>query len=450
MRMRCEEVMKQTQSVAVIGGGLAGCEAVWQLLKRGRRVILYEMKPLVFSPAHKSPHLAELVCSNSLRSNAMENAVGLLKEEMRRFGSLIMEAADLNSVPAGSALAVDRAKFSWCIEDRLFSQDNLNVIREEVKDLPQNIPVIIATGPLTSPALAQDISLLTKSEHLYFYDAISPIIEGESINCDRVFRASRYEDGPGDYLNCPMEKDGYERFRQMLMEGRCVPLKSFEEPKCFEGCLPIEVLAARGLNTLAFGPMKPVGLVNPKTGKQPYAAVQLRQENLSASLFNMVGFQTKLSWPEQKRIFRTIPGLEDAEFARYGSVHRNTFINSPALLKKTLQLRTDDNIFFAGQITGVEGYVESAAMGLIAGLSAHCRLSGRDMAPPPETTAHGALLNYIVRDDHRAFQPMNVNFGLFPPLASRIPKKERGRHYAERALADLESWLKSQSLITGG
>ncbi|HLA28702.1 MAG TPA: methylenetetrahydrofolate--tRNA-(uracil(54)-C(5))-methyltransferase (FADH(2)-oxidizing) TrmFO [Syntrophales bacterium] len=438
--------MKQAQSVAVIGGGLAGCEAAWQLLKRGRRVILYEMKPHVFSPAHKSPQLAELVCSNSLRSNALENAVGLLKEEMRRLGSLIMEAADLNSVPAGSALAVDRSKFSCYIEDRLFSQENLEVIREEVRYLPQNIPVIIATGPLTSPALAQDISLLTKSEHLYFYDAISPIIEGESINCDRVFRASRYEDGPGDYLNCPMDKDDYERFRQALMEGRCVPLNSFEEPKCFEGCLPIEVLSSRGLNTLAFGPMKPVGLINPKTGKQPYAVVQLRQENLSASLFNMVGFQTKLSWPEQKRIFRSIPGLEEAEFFRYGSVHRNTFINSPALLKKTLQLRTDDHIFFAGQITGVEGYVESAAAGLIAGLGVHCMLSGRDMSPPPETTAHGALLSYIAGNSHRAFQPMNVNFGIFPPLASKIPKKERGRYYAERALADLKDWLAESGL----
>ena len=439
--------MKQAQSVAIIGGGLAGCEAAWQLLKRGRRAILYEMKPLAFSPAHKSPHLAELVCSNSLRSNALENAVGLLKEEMRRFGSLIMEAADANSVPAGSALAVDRVKFSCYIEDKLFSQANLEVIREEVRDLPQNIPVIIATGPLTSPALAKDISLLTKSEHLYFYDAISPIIERESINYDRVFRASRYENGPGDYLNCPMEKDEYERFRQLLMEGRCVPLKSFEELKCFEGCLPIEVIAKRGMNTLAFGPMKPVGLINPKTGKQPYAVVQLRQENLSATLFNMVGFQTKLTWPEQKRIFRTIPGLEEAQFARFGSIHRNTFINSPVLLKKTLQLRTDDNIFFAGQITGVEGYVESAAVGLVAGISASCRLSGKEMKPPPETTAHGALLNYITRSNHRTFQPMNVNFGIFQPLLPKTPKKKRGEHYARRALTDLEQWLKELEIL---
>lgn len=438
--------MKRTQSVAIIGGGLAGCEAAWQLLKRGYRVVLYEMKPSRFSPAHKSPLLAELVCSNSLRSNSLENAVGLLKEEMRRMGSVIMEAADSTSVPAGSALAVDRTEFSRYIEEKLLMLPHLTVIRKEILDIPRDMPVIIATGPLTSPALAQDISPLTKSEHLYFYDAISPIIEGESINCDRVFRASRYEDGPGDYLNCPMEKDDYERFRQMLMEGRCVPIKSFEEPKCFEGCLPIEVLASRGLNTLAYGPMKPVGLINPQTGKQPYAVVQLRQENLPATLFNMVGFQTKLTWPEQKRIFRTIPGLEEAEFARFGSIHRNTFINSPVLLKKTLQLCRDGNIFFAGQITGVEGYVESAAMGLVAGISASCLLSGKEMKPPPETTAHGALLNYITRTDHRTFQPMKVNFGIFPPLLPETPKKERGKHYARRALTDLEQWLKEPEI----
>jgi methylenetetrahydrofolate--tRNA-(uracil-5-)-methyltransferase len=287
---------------------------------------------------------------------------------------------------------------------------------------------------------------LTRDEYLYFYDSISPIIDGETINLDKVFRASRYKDGEGDYLNCPLDQNEYERFWKMLMEGECVPLKTFEEMRCFEGCLPIEVLAKRGINTLSFGPMKPVGLVDPKTGKRPYAVVQLRQENLSATLFNMVGFQTKLTWVEQRRIFRTIPGLEGAEFARYGSIHRNTFINSPVLLKKTLQLRGYDNIFFAGQITGVEGYVESAAMGLLAGINISCLLSGRAVKPPPETTAHGALLNHITRADHKNFQPMNVNFGLFPPLPQKTPKRERGNNYADRALSDLGKWKEEQEM----
>jgi methylenetetrahydrofolate--tRNA-(uracil-5-)-methyltransferase len=433
--------MSRTQSITVIGGGLAGCEAAWQLLRMGQCVVLYEMKPLSFSPAHKSPYLAELVCSNSFRSNVRENAVGLLKEEMRRMGSLTIEAADANAVPAGSALAVDRAKFSRYIEEKLLNRPGLQIIREEITDLPQDRPVIIATGPLTSPALAESISRLTKNEHLYFYDSIAPIIEGESINCEKVFRASRYENGEGDYLNCPMEKDEYERFWEMLLEAEEVPLQSFEELKCFEGCLPIEVMAKRGRNTLAFGPMKPVGLINPKTGRQPYAVVQLRQENSAATLFNMVGFQTKLTRPEQARIFRTIPGLEKAQFARFGSMHRNTFINSPILLKHTLQLRVYDNIFFAGQITGVEGYVESASMGLIAGLSAHFMASGREMPALPDTTAHGSLIHYITRAEHKTFQPMNVNFGIFPPLAQKIPKKYRGREYANRALLALDVWI---------
>lgn len=445
MDLRGKEYDK-VHSVAVIGGGLAGCEAAWQLLKRRYRVVLYEMKPARFSPAHKSPLLAELVCSNSLRSNSLDAAAGLLKEEMRRAGSLIMEAADSTSVPAGRALAVDRTEFSRYIEEKLLSCTQLKIIREEVLDFPQDIPVIIATGPLTSPALTECLATLTNSKHLYFYDAISPIIEGNSINYDKVFRASRYGGREGDYLNCPMEKDEYERFWKMLIDGEKMPLKDFEEYKCFERCLPIEVLAERGINTLAYGPMKPVGLINPKTGKQPYAVVQLRQENIEATLFNMVGFQTKLTWPEQKRIFRTIPGLGKAEFARLGSIHRNTFINSPALLKKTLQLRRDGNIFFAGQITGVEGYVESAAMGLLAGISASCRMSGKEMKPPPETTAHGALLNYITRSDDRTFQPMNVNFGIFPPLFRKTPKKERGRHYSERALSDMDKWLKELNI----
>ena len=399
------------------------------------------MKPRSFSPAHKSPHLAELVCSNSLRSNSLDNAAGLLKEEMRRLGSLIMAAADATAVPAGSALAVDRLEFSRYIEEKLLSHGALEIIRGEVRELPPERPVIIATGPLTSPDLARHLAEWTGSADLYFYDAISPIVDGESINYDQVFRASRYDTGEGDYLNCPLEKDEYEHFWQMLSEGDEVPLQTCEELKFFEGCMPIEVMAKRGLSTLTFGPMKPVGLINPHTGRQPYAVVQLRRENLAATLYNMVGFQTKLTWPEQRRIFRTIPGLAEAEFVRYGSIHRNTFINSPALLAKTLQLHGNSGIFFAGQITGVEGYVESSAMGLLAGLSAHAHLSGRILPPPPETTAVGALVNYITRADKKTFQPMNVNFGIFPPLPAKTPKKLRGSNYSARALTDLEQWL---------
>lgn len=432
--------MTHDKPIIVIGGGLAGCEAAWQLLRRGHRVAIYEMKPVVFSPAHTSPHLAELVCSNSLRSNVLENAVGLLKEEMRIMNSLIMEAADRTAVPAGKALAVDRKRFSLYVEEKLLSQKGLNIIREELGEIPDDDMVIIATGPLTSDALAENIAHLTGSNYLYFYDAISPIIERDSINYAKVFRASRYDSGDGDYLNCPMEEDEYERFWQTLTEGEKVPLRPFEDLKFFSGCLPIEILAGSGKHTLTFGPMKPVGLIDPKTGKQPYAVVQLRQEDQDGTLFNMVGFQTKLTWPEQRRILRTIPGLEDAEFTRYGSIHRNTFINAPALLRNTLQLRTHKNIFFAGQITGAEGYVESAAIGLIAGLSASCTLSGKVMDPPSETTAFGALLRYIIQSDQKTFQPMNINFGLFPPLSQKVPKKDRGHHYAQRSLEALRGW----------
>ena len=424
----------------IIGGGLAGCEAAWQLLTRGHRVVLYEMKPLKFSPAHSSPHLAELVCSNSLRSNILENAVGLLKEEMRSLNSLIIEAADRTAVPAGKALAVDRTRFSLHIEEKLLSQEGFTVVREELQEIPGEITVIIATGPLTSDSLAGSITAITGSEHLSFFDAISPIIEGESIDYTKVFRASRYDIGEGDYLNCPMDRDEYEKFWQSLIDAEEVPLKAFEEVKFFSGCLPIEVIAKSGKNTLTFGPMKPVGLIDPKTGKQPYAVVQLRQEDFNGILFNMVGFQTKLTWPEQRRILRMIPGLESAEFARYGSIHRNTFINSPALLKHTLQMRSNDDIFFSGQITGAEGYVESSAIGLIAGLNASCYLSGKTITPPPKTTALGSLLHYITHADKKTFQPMNINFGLFPPLTQKIPKKDRGYFYAQRSLKALKEW----------
>ncbi len=426
--------------IVVIGGGLAGCEAAWQLTRRGFPAVIHEMKPARYSPAHTSPHLAELVCSNSFRSNMMENAVGLLKEEMRMMNSLILEAADRTAVPAGKALAVDRSQFSLYVEEKLAAQKGIEVIRTEIREIPDDRMVIIATGPLTSDALAESIAKLTGSKYLYFYDAISPIIEGDSINRNKVFRASRYAVGDGDYLNCPMEKDEYERFWQALIEGEKVPLKPFEDLKFFSGCLPIEVLAKSGKQTLAFGPMKPVGLIDPKTGKQPYAVVQLRQEDRDGILYNMVGFQTKLTWPEQRRILKMIPGLENAEFARYGSIHRNTFINSPALLGKTLQMRSDNNIFFAGQITGAEGYIESSAIGLLAGLNAAFLLSGKSLPPPPETSALGALLNYITHAAQKTFQPMNITFGLFPLLPERVPRKDRGRHYAQRALEALREW----------
>ena len=432
--------MPPEKHIIVVGGGLAGCEAAWQLLIRGRSVVIYEMKPEAFSPAHKSPHLAELVCSNSLRSNMQGNAAGLLKAEMRLMNSLIIGAADRTAVPAGKALAVDRARFSMYVEEKLLSQERLTIIRKELREIPDDHMVVIATGPLTSHALAKNIAELTGSDYLYFYDAISPIIDGDSIDHTKVFRASRYDEGEGDYLNCPMERAEYEQFWQALIEGDKVPLKPFEELKFFSGCLPIEVLALSGKHTLAYGPMKPVGLLDPKTGKQPYAAVQLRQEDEDGRLFNMVGFQTKLTWPEQRRILRTIPGLENAEFARYGSIHRNTFINSPALLRGSLQLRTKDNIFFAGQITGAEGYIESSAIGLVAGMSVESYLCGRVMTPLPATTAIGAMLHYITHADQKNFQPMNINFGIFPPLTEKAPKKERGRHYAERSLQALGDW----------
>lgn len=419
---------------------MAGCEAAWQVSKRGHHVVLYEMKPLHFSPAHRSPHLAELVCSNSFRSNALDSAVGLLKEEMRMLDSLIMEAATASAVPAGKALAVNRHDFSLYIERKLSAQSHLTIIREEVTQIPENNIVIIATGPLTSESLARSIARLTGSNYLYFYDAISPIIAGDSIDYSKVFRASRYERGQGDYINCPMEKEEYDNFWEALRTGEEVPLKPFEEEKFFSGCLPVEVLAKSGRDTLLFGPMKPVGLIDPRTGKQPYAVVQLRQEDQEGILYNMVGFQTKLTWPEQRRIFRMIPGLERADFVRYGSIHRNTFINSPILLTKHLQLRSEKRILFAGQITGVEGYVESAATGIIAGLNALRIVSHMEPISPPRTTTIGALLHYITNADYRTFQPMNVNFGLLPPLPQKIKRRERWLHYAQRSLRALREW----------
>ena len=439
--------MKSGQ-VIIIGGGLAGCEAAWQLLRRGHAVHLYEMKPQKFSPAHKVEHLAELVCSNSFKSNILESAPGLLKEEMRRLNSLILSVADRTAIGAGSALAVDREKFSQAVESCLCAEKNFTLNRAEITDIPKELLSIIATGPLTSNSLAQNIARMLGNSYLYFYDAIAPIVEADSINLDKVFWASRYNKGGADYLNCSLTQKEYELFRRGLLAGEKVAAKPFEEVRHFEGCLPIEVLASRGENTLAFGPMKPVGLIDPKTGKLPYAVVQLRRENSAATLFNMVGFQTKLTWPEQKRIFHLIPGLENAEFPRYGSVHRNTYIHSPSLLKPSLQLKDNPNIFFAGQITGVEGYMESTAMGLLAGLNAANIIDGKQLQPPPATTAIGSLISYItspVTADN--FQPMNINFGLLEPLpAKKYKKRNRDILYADRALQALKEWIISQKL----
>jgi methylenetetrahydrofolate--tRNA-(uracil-5-)-methyltransferase len=438
----------RSKQVIIIGGGLAGCEAAWQLIRRGHTVHLYEMKPRKFSPAHKMENLAELVCSNSLKSNSLDNAPGLLKEEMRRLHSLIIMAADKTAVAAGSALAVDRVLFAKEVEAQLITQKNFTLSRVEITEIPQDSLTIIATGPLTSDAIAQEISRLCDSSYLYFYDAIAPIIEAGSINTDKVFWASRYDKGTPDYLNCPLNREDYENFHKELLAGDTVAAKTFEEARHFESCLPIEVLAARGEKSLAFGPMKPVGLINPRTGAIPYAIVQLRRENVSSTLFNMVGFQTKLTWPEQRRIFRLIPGLENAEFARYGSIHRNTFINSPSLLTPSLQLKTKENIFFAGQITGVEGYTESAAMGLLAGLNVASIIEGKKLQPPPPQTALGALLNYITKTQSAdKFQPMNINFGLLDVLpAKKMKKKERHSLLVNQALQYLNNWINSQNL----
>ena len=424
----------------IIGGGLAGCEAAWQAAKRGIDVILYEMKPKRFSPAHLSDDLAELVCSNSLRSSSLENASGLIKEEMRRMDSLIIRAADETRVPAGSALAVDRQGFSRFITQVLEEMDNVEIIREEVTKIPEDILTIVATGPLTSEALGDEIKKLTGENYLYFYDAIAPIVETDSINFDVAYRSSRYGKGGDDYINCPMTKEDYYKFIDALMEAEKTPTRNFEKMVPFEGCMPIEETAERGKDTLLFGPMKPVGLANPGTGEIPYAVVQLRQDNSYGTLYNMVGFQTKLRWNEQKRIFRMIPGLEQAEFARLGSLHRNTFINSRRLLNNSLQLRKNPSVFFAGQITGVEGYVESSAMGLLAGINASRLTRKLPLIPPPLTTAIGALVGYITETSDRDFQPMNINFGLLPPTQEKVKKELKRKRIAEKALADLEEW----------
>ncbi len=426
--------------ILIIGGGLAGCEAAWQAARRSTRVTLYEMKPKSFSEAHHSPFLGELVCSNSLKSEDLGTASGLLKEEMRRLDSLIIWAAERSRVPAGSALAVDREEFARLITQALEAREEIEIIRGEVTAIPGHGVVIIATGPLTSNALAEAIMELTHRRHLSFYDAISPIVTSGSINFDIAFKGSRYGKGGDDYVNCPMNREEYYRFVEALKRGDKVPLRDFEEAMPFEGCLPIEDLSERGDDTLAFGPMKPVGLIDPRTGRQPFAVVQLRQENREGTLYNMVGFQTKLKYHAQDEVFRLIPGLERMEFVRYGSLHRNTFIDAPRLLHGTLQLMADPRIFFAGQITGVEGYVESAAMGLLAGINAARYLNGQEIVLPPKTTALGALVGHIINTYVRDYQPMNINFGLFPPLGQRGRRMEKRKRMVERALRDLEVW----------
>lgn len=432
-----------TKIVNVIGAGLAGSEAAWQIAKRGVNVRLYEMRPVKQTPAHHTDKFAELVCSNSLRANSLTNAVGVIKEEMRKLDSVIIDAADKASVPAGGALAVDRHEFAGTVTENVRNHPLVEVINEEVTEIPEGI-TIIATGPLTSPALAEKIRKLTGEEYLYFYDAAAPIVERDSIDMDKVYLKSRYDKGEAAYLNCPMTEEEFRRFHTALVEAEVVPLKEFEKEIYFEGCMPVEVMAARGDKTLTFGPMKPVGLEDPKTGKRPYAVVQLRQDDAAGTLYNIVGFQTHLKWGAQKEILRMIPGLENVEIVRYGVMHRNTFINSPNVLKPTYQLKADPNIFFAGQMTGVEGYVESAGSGLLAGINAAKLALGEEPLVLPAETALGSMARYITEADSKNFQPMNINFGLFPDLGERIrSKQERAERHANRALESIQNYMNS-------
>nr|WP_253297993.1 FADH(2)-oxidizing methylenetetrahydrofolate--tRNA-(uracil(54)-C(5))-methyltransferase TrmFO [Paenibacillus sp. MSJ-34] len=433
--------------VTVIGAGLAGSEAAWQIASYGVPVVLYEMRPVRQTPAHHTDKFAELVCSNSLRANGLTNAVGVLKEEMRILNSLILNSADRNAVPAGGALAVDRDGFSEDVTRTLREHPLIEVRNEELTELPQEGVVVVATGPLTSPALSEQIKQLMGEEYFYFYDAAAPIVEKDSIDMNKVYLASRYDKGEAAYLNCPMNEEEFNAFYEALITAETAALKEFEKEIYFEGCMPIEVMMQRGKQTALFGPMKPVGLVNPHTGELPYAVVQLRQDNAAGTLYNMVGFQTHLKWGEQKRVFSMIPGLENAEFVRYGVMHRNTFINSPKLMRPTYQFRGRDTLFFAGQMTGVEGYVESAASGLIAGLNAARLAKGQACLTLPQETALGSMAEYITTTDFRNFQPMNANFGLFPPLGERIRnKKEKNEKIAHRALETLRHFATRHAL----
>lgn len=429
--------------VHVIGAGLAGCEAVTQLTRHGIPVILHEMRPVKSDEAHKTAYFAELVCSNSLRAGNIENAVGLLKEEMRRLGSLIMQKADEHQVPAGGALAVDRDSFAAAVTEAVKANPLVTVIHEEVTDLESlEGTVIVASGPLTSAALFADIKKLLQADYLHFFDAAAPIVTADSLDYDKVYRASRYGKGGADYLNCPFyTKEEYVAFWEALCNAESAPVKDFEHD-VFEACMPIEEMAARGEDTMRFGPLKPVGLIDPRNGKEAYAVVQLRQDNAAASLYNLVGFQTHLKWPEQRRVFGMIPGLENAEFVRFGVMHKNTYLNSPQLLDKHFNLRSNKRFYFAGQMTGVEGYVESAASGLMAGLAAARAVLELPGVEFPDVTAHGALANYISNPAIENFQPMNINFGLIPPLAVRIRKKrEKNAQIAARALEALDGVL---------
>jgi len=440
----------------VIGGGLAGSEAAWQAAQRGLKVRLYEMRPLTATGAHQTSDLAELVCSNSLGSNLPDRASGVLKNELRQLGSMLLECAESTALPAGGALAVDREAFAREATKRIESHKNIELVREEIKEIPST-PTIVASGPLTSERLSKSIAALSGEEHLFFFDAISPIVTADSIDMTIAFRASRYGTGEledGDYINCPFSKEEYYRFVETLLAAERIELRSFEDAiragvkagHFFEGCLPVEVIAERGPNSLAFGPMRPVGLTDPRTGLRPWAIVQLRQDNLAGSLYNIVGFQTNLKFPEQKRVLRLIPGLENAEFVRYGQMHRNTFIASPKLLRLTLQHIQRDDLFFAGQITGVEGYMGNIATGLLAGINAaHC-LQNKALLILPETTMLGALCHYVTHADLKDFQPMKANFGILPSLenAGKLGKRERGKAYAERAITDLENFLTNE------
>ncbi|WP_458413911.1 FADH(2)-oxidizing methylenetetrahydrofolate--tRNA-(uracil(54)-C(5))-methyltransferase TrmFO [Schinkia sp. CFF1] len=429
--------------ITVIGAGLAGSEAAWQAANRGVKVHLYEMRPVKQTPAHHTDKFAELVCSNSLRANTLTNAVGVLKEEMRRLNSIIISSADECAVPAGGALAVDRHEFADRVTNKLKSHPNVTVFHEEVAKIPDGVTVI-ASGPLTSAALAEGIKELTGEDYFYFYDAAAPIIEKDTINMEKAYIKSRYDKGEAAYINCPMTEEEFNVFYDALINAETAPIKEFEKEIFFEGCMPIEVMANRGKKTLLFGPLKPVGLEDPRTGKRPFAVVQLRQDDAAGTLYNIVGFQTHLKWGAQKEVFRLIPGLENAEIVRYGVMHRNTFINSPNLLRPTYQLRSDEQKFFAGQMTGVEGYVESAASGLVAGLNAAKLFHGEDTITFPVETAIGSMANYITTAIAKSFQPMNANFGLFPPLPQKIRgKQERNEKHAERSLESIQNFVNS-------
>ena len=441
-----------SEQVTVIGGGLAGVEAAWQAARLGIRVVLYEMRPVQQTPAHRTDKLAEIVCSNSLKSDEVGTASYLLKEELRRAGSLVMEVAMETKVPAGAALAVDRHRFAEVITQRIEQEENIRLVREEVKAIPEtdaNQSTIIATGPLSSDALTTEIMKLTGSDQMYFYDAIAPIVAADSIDTSIAFRAARYDKGGDDYLNCPLDEQQYAEFYDALIEANSVPLQRFEETRWFEACLPIEELARRGVDTLRYGPMKPVGLRHPRTGREPYAAVQLRQENLMADAYSLVGFQNHLRYGEQARVLRLIPGLQNAEFLQFGQIHRNTYICSPRVLRPTMQMRERPNIFFAGQITGVEGYVESVAMGWLAGVNAARLAAGRELVEAPLASATGSLAHYVSHADTKNFQPVNITFALLPPLpepAKRVSRKKRERRQlqVELALKEWDEWLAQQ------